>query len=214
MWLFLCCSFLQLAIVTSRRQSGMSQRKRSHGGDVRDARRDQPALMRPLEVPVQRKEIRTSVYRKAYRPIDMSLPMRERTCPLLLRVFVSMGHHNDLSAYDIATGLTPTQELPVRRRSLDLVPFRNSSHWFRAAHRLSPVTLPSQIYTWKDATLRELTGLIQSVIPEARASGAQCSFSLVYPGQTGHYTMRHVGVVSATGAGTDSQTLEQLRVRS
>ncbi|CAM9875370.1 unnamed protein product, partial [Phaeothamnion confervicola] len=37
------------------------------------------------------------------------------------------------------------------------------------------------IYTWMDATLRELTTLIQDVNPSARRAGARLSFALVYP---------------------------------
>ena len=38
-----------------------------------------------------------------------------------------------------------------------------------------------QIYTWLDATLKELTGLVKEVNPEARRRGTYFDFSLVYP---------------------------------
>ena len=38
-----------------------------------------------------------------------------------------------------------------------------------------------QIYTWMDATLKELTGLVKEVNPEARRRGTYFDFSLVYP---------------------------------
>lgn len=38
-----------------------------------------------------------------------------------------------------------------------------------------------QIYTWKDATLHELTQLVKEVNPEARRKGTKFSFALVYP---------------------------------
>lgn len=38
-----------------------------------------------------------------------------------------------------------------------------------------------QIYTWKDATLHELTQLVKEVNPETRRKGTKFSFALVYP---------------------------------
>lgn len=38
-----------------------------------------------------------------------------------------------------------------------------------------------QIYTWMDATLKELTGLVKEVNPEARRKGTFFEFSLVFP---------------------------------
>ncbi|KAF0753576.1 histone deacetylase complex subunit SAP18 isoform X1 [Aphis craccivora] len=72
---------------------------------------------------------------------------REKTCPLLLRVFCAMGHHNNLSEY--YRGAVPGNEL--------------------------------QIYTWMDATLRELTGLIKEVNIESRVRGTTFDFVLVSP---------------------------------
>ncbi|MED6150548.1 hypothetical protein PIB30_073400, partial [Stylosanthes scabra] len=38
-----------------------------------------------------------------------------------------------------------------------------------------------QIYTWKDATLRELTDLVKEVAPAARRRNAKLSFAFVFP---------------------------------
>ncbi|CAH1109096.1 unnamed protein product [Psylliodes chrysocephalus] len=38
-----------------------------------------------------------------------------------------------------------------------------------------------QIYTWKDATLHEITQLVKEVNPEARRKGTKFSFAKVYP---------------------------------
>ncbi|XP_050428192.1 histone deacetylase complex subunit SAP18 [Adelges cooleyi] len=72
---------------------------------------------------------------------------REKTCPLLLRVFCALGHHNNMAEY--YRGAVPGNEL--------------------------------QIYTWTDATLRELTGLIKEVNVESRARGTTFDFVLVTP---------------------------------
>ena len=39
-----------------------------------------------------------------------------------------------------------------------------------------------QIYTWMDATLRELSDLIKEASPAARERNSQLSFAIVYPG--------------------------------
>ncbi|XP_074662340.1 histone deacetylase complex subunit SAP18-like [Tubulanus polymorphus] len=71
---------------------------------------------------------------------------REKTCPLLLRVFCNTGHHNDLREY--RKGNTPKNEL--------------------------------QIYTWKDATLKELASLVKEVNPDARKKGTCFDFGIVF----------------------------------
>ncbi|KAH7577822.1 hypothetical protein JRO89_XS01G0304100 [Xanthoceras sorbifolium] len=60
-----------------------------------------------------------------------------------------------------------------------------------------------QIYTWKDATLRELTDLIRGflydsavlvkeVAPAARRRDARLSFAFVYPDKNGRFVAREV----------------------
>uniref|UniRef100_A0A5B6ZDV8 18 kDa Sin3-associated polypeptide n=1 Tax=Davidia involucrata TaxID=16924 RepID=A0A5B6ZDV8_DAVIN len=90
-----------------------------------------------------------------FEPVD-----REKTCPLLLRVFTKIGgHHSDA---DFAVrGKEPKDEV--------------------------------QIYTWKDATLRELTDLVKEVAPEARRRDALLSFAFVYPDKHGRFVVREVG---------------------
>ena len=38
-----------------------------------------------------------------------------------------------------------------------------------------------QIYTWKDATLKELTSLVREVNPDSRRKGTFFDFALIYP---------------------------------
>ena len=50
--------------------------------------------------------------------------------------------------------------------------------------RLLPGNTPTnelQMYTWMDATLKELEGLVKEVNPEARRRGTYFDFALVYP---------------------------------
>lgn len=52
-----------------------------------------------------------------------------------------------------------------------------------------------QIYTWQDATLRELTALVRDVNPETRRKGTYFDFALVSPEPFGPgYRMREIGV--------------------
>jgi len=48
------------------------------------------------------------------------------------------------------------------------------------------------VYTWPDATLRELTELIKSAQPAARRQNVRLEFALVYPDARGRNTMRPV----------------------
>ncbi|KAL9246770.1 hypothetical protein vseg_020264 [Gypsophila vaccaria] len=88
-------------------------------------------------------------------PVD-----REKTCPLLLRVFTKVGGHHTVEDFAIR-GKEPKDEV--------------------------------QIYTWKDATLRELTDLVKEVSPNARRRDAKLSFATVYPDKNGRMQLRKVG---------------------
>lgn len=48
------------------------------------------------------------------------------------------------------------------------------------------------MYTWEDATLRELTDLIKSAQPAAKRNNARLEFALVYPDKKGRNVMRQV----------------------
>ena len=45
-----------------------------------------------------------------------------------------------------------------------------------------PVDDEVQVYSWMDATLRELSDLIKEASPAARDRNSQLSFAIVYPG--------------------------------
>ncbi|CAN1157738.1 Histone deacetylase complex subunit SAP18 [Linum perenne] len=88
-------------------------------------------------------------------PVD-----REKTCPLLLRVFTKIGGHHGKEEFQVR-GKEPKDEV--------------------------------QIYTWKDATLRELTDLVKEVAPAARKRDAVLSFAFAYPDKNGRFVVREVG---------------------
>ncbi|CAK9159860.1 unnamed protein product [Ilex paraguariensis] len=90
-----------------------------------------------------------------FEPVD-----REKTCPLLLRVFTKIGGHHTAGDFAVR-GKEPKGEV--------------------------------QIYTWKDATLRELTDLVKEVAPESRRRDAVLSFAFVYPDRNGRFVVREVG---------------------
>ncbi|XP_011454284.3 histone deacetylase complex subunit SAP18 [Magallana gigas] len=103
--------------------------------------------------------------REPEKPVD-----REKTCPLLLRVFNNIGRHNAMSEYH--RGQTPANEL--------------------------------QIYTWLDATLKELTSLVKEVNPEARRKGTFFDFAIVYPDPRAPvYRLREIGTTCAGHKGQD-----------
>ncbi|KAJ8900223.1 hypothetical protein K2173_024863 [Erythroxylum novogranatense] len=107
-------------------------------------------------------------------PVD-----REKTCPLLLRVFTKIGSHHMKEDFAVR-GKEPKDEV--------------------------------QIYTWKDATLRELTDLVKEVAPAARRRDARLSFAFVYPDKTGRFVVREVGKTYSNRIGKldDAKALAEL----
>jgi len=104
---------------------------------------------------------------------------REKTCPLLLRVFCQLGRHHRVDEF--SSNKTPASEL--------------------------------QIYTWKDATLKELMSLVKEVNPEARHKGTYFDFAIIYPDfQRGGYNMKDIGTTcSGQKCPDDNVTLHEKR---
>lgn len=77
-----------------------------------------------------------------------------------------------------------------------------------------PVATELQIYTWLDATLSELMGLIRQ-IPIYKSKGTQFSFSVVFPeSNSPTFRMRHIGVTIGGKRGPDDEkTLAQSRLQ-
>eukprot|EP00955_Chlamydomonas_euryale_P023123 243841-Chlamydomonas_euryale.AAC.1 len=74
-----------------------------------------------------------------------------------------------------------------------------------------PPRARAQIYTWMDATLRELSDLVKEVKPAARGRMTRLSFAFVYPDRTGRNVLRQVGLVHSTRPGNDDEkTLKAL----
>ncbi|XP_065864805.1 histone deacetylase complex subunit SAP18 isoform X3 [Euphorbia lathyris] len=69
-----------------------------------------------------------------------------------------------------------------------------------------------QIYTWKDATLRELTDLVKEVAPASRRRDARLSFAFVYPDKNGRFVVREVGKTYSNRGGKldDAKALADL----
>lgn len=70
-----------------------------------------------------------------------------------------------------------------------------------------------QIYTWIDATLTELMGLVREVREEYRQKGTTFNFSVVYPEpRSPGYRMRDIGETCGGKTGPDDDvTLAQSR---
>jgi len=69
-----------------------------------------------------------------------------------------------------------------------------------------------QIYTWKNATLKEITELIKGVRRAAREADARLSFAFVYPDKRGKNVVRQVGMTySNRKSEDDRKTLHDLR---
>ncbi len=75
-----------------------------------------------------------------------------------------------------------------------------------------PVKDEVQIYTWKNASLHELTQLIKGVRPMARRKDAKLSFAFVYPDKRGLNVLRTVGqTFSSRSSQDDKKTLQTLK---
>ena len=69
-----------------------------------------------------------------------------------------------------------------------------------------------QIYSWRDASLRELSELVAEVLPSAREANASLSFALIYADKRGEYILKKVGQVHASRSHPEDQkTLRQLK---
>ena len=81
----------------------------------------------------------------------------------------------------------------------------------RALTHVSRMHLQVQIYSWPDATLRELTDLVKEVQPAARRTTARLEFALIYPDKKGRNVLRVIGGAHSTRPGPDDiKTLKQL----
>lgn len=49
-----------------------------------------------------------------------------------------------------------------------------------------------QIYTWRDASLKEIGGLLKDVVPAAREPGSILSFSIVFLDKNGDFDIKQV----------------------
>lgn len=67
------------------------------------------------------------------------------------------------------------------------------------------------IYTWRDATVREIHDLLAEVHPAARRRGARLGFAIVYPDRRGMTVLRPAAVLFTSRPGPDdSKSLAEL----
>ncbi len=75
-----------------------------------------------------------------------------------------------------------------------------------------PVEDELQIYTWHDATLKELAECVRREVEAARKKNAELQFSFVYPDFNGKYRRKDVGSVFQGQRNPEyMMTLQQLR---
>jgi hypothetical protein len=69
-----------------------------------------------------------------------------------------------------------------------------------------------QIYTWKDATLKELSSLIKEVYPQSRHKEVKFSFRLIYTDLRGKFVGKELGITFNNRRGKDDEkSLEDAR---
>jgi histone deacetylase complex subunit SAP18 len=102
---------------------------------------------------------------------------REKTCPLLLRMFCRVNAHHHLDEFKNNRYPSAEDELVV--------------------------------YTWRDANLLELAGLVKDMFKEARRARVRFSFRLVYQEASGRWCSRDLGTVCNGRTGRDdARTLD------
>ncbi|RKP18844.1 SAP18-domain-containing protein [Rozella allomycis CSF55] len=81
------------------------------------------------------------------------------------------------------------------------------------AHDKQPIDDEVSVYTWRDATLKELTKLIQEIDITARRKDIKFTFRIVYQEvTTGRFNFKNVGTVrNGRPTADDDLTLEQIR---
>uniref|UniRef100_A0A2K5E7N8 Histone deacetylase complex subunit SAP18 n=1 Tax=Aotus nancymaae TaxID=37293 RepID=A0A2K5E7N8_AOTNA len=107
-----------------------------------------------------------------------------------------------------------TQE-EIKKETLPLLPrvFTANDSRHHRVDEFSRGNVPSsdwQMYTWMDVTLKELTGLVKEVYPEARQKGTRFNFALVFtaakrPG----YGVKEIGSTMSGRKGTDDSVTLQ-----
>ncbi|KAL9254189.1 Histone deacetylase complex subunit SAP18-like protein [Drosera capensis] len=141
--------------------------------------------------------------RSKFEPVD-----REKTCPLLLRVFTQLeiNLHGSTTEVSISHPLNCPHWLVLqpRGRAVRGTITQGRDGGKGGHHTKEDFAIRGkepkdevQIYTWKDATLGELTDLVKEVHPEARKREAKLSFAFVYPDRNGIFTVRQVGMTYA-----------------
>jgi histone deacetylase complex subunit SAP18 len=69
-----------------------------------------------------------------------------------------------------------------------------------------------QIYTWMDATLKELTRLITEVYPNTKIKGTTFNFNVVWPGpRESRFFMKDIGQTTIGSKGPDDNATLQAR---
>eukprot|EP01041_Mallomonas_annulata_P004162 gene4162-8277_t len=81
--------------------------------------------------------------------------------------------------------------------------FWKSNSGFSAQDYNSPILPPNelQLYTWSDASLREIATQIKEAIPIDLQPTAYIAFSLVYPDKNGYLKIKPIGRVQSSRPG-------------
>jgi len=75
-----------------------------------------------------------------------------------------------------------------------------------------PSTRELHIYTWMDASLRELTMLIRDSVDFAKRKDAILNYSFIFPDSKGKYQRKEIGSIHMYKKGQDdNKSLQQLR---
>lgn len=121
---------------------------------------------------------------------------RSKTCPMYVRMFCRVnGHHRYF-----------------QKVLLKYLPCLVSCRLEEFSRDRQPLDDELIIYTWKDATLKELSDLIKEVHADSRRKEAKFSFMLLYQDLRGDFRSKPLGTVANSRPSKDDLlTLEELR---
>ncbi len=109
-----------------------------------------------------------------------------------------------------------TQEINREKICPFLIRLFYKENDFNSLEEMNSGKFPSSrelhIYTWLDASLRELTMLIRDSVDFAKRKDAILNYSFIFPDSKGKYQRKEIGNINMYKKGQDdNKTLQQLR---
>lgn len=137
---------------------------------------------------------------------------RKKSCPMYIRLFCRLnGHHRPEEFAPLVGGTFNQRHVAPSSANSNSHPHAAPFHQSLTASSADPPAILSDevvIYTWWDATLRELADLLREVNEECRTPAAYFSFALIWSDLNGRTQIKPLGGVGGAmrrGEGSHTQ---------